>query len=327
MRLELPPEFDPKFYRSRYKDLARFSDSELLDHYRDFGAGEGRAPNKILDRNDFSQILRRALISKESTLEISPFAAPILDPASSLNADVLDYGELIRRAIQEGYEPARVSAPDFVVSPYTGLRDLPSKFEVVVSSHVIEHTPDLIAHLIDIDTILTKGGRYFLFIPDKRHCFDHFLPETTIADVVEAHTSLHKLHSLKSVIEHRALTTHNDASRHWLGDHRDPGYEDSTSARTKAAILEFESSAGGYIDVHSWKFTPEGFRKLLREIRQIYGIELKLREFTLRDLVRMSFGSSWGKARLQLDPDRGKRRTLAPGHRNGLQFRVLNRET
>jgi hypothetical protein len=59
------------------------------------------------------------------------------------------------------------------------------------------------------------------------------------------------------VIAHLAHTTHNDATRHWQGDHGDP--EENRAERTKMAIDALEASHGTYIDVHAWFFTPETF--------------------------------------------------------------------
>ena len=92
----------------------------------------------------------------------------------------------------------------------------------VFSSHCIEHQPDLVRHLQEVANLLEPDGAYFLLIPNKLYCFDHFIAETSVADVMLAHHLGHRVHTLASVIEHRALTTHNDPSRHWLGDHADP---------------------------------------------------------------------------------------------------------
>ena len=67
--------------------------------------------------------------------------------------------------------------------------------------------------------MLLPGGCYVIIIPDKRYCFDHFINETTIADVVNMNVNKVKNHSVKSVIEHRGLTCHNDSVRHWNNDH------------------------------------------------------------------------------------------------------------
>ena len=138
----------------------------------------------------------------------------------------------------------------------------------IVSSHNIEHQPDLVRHLIMAENLLSPEGRYFLLVPDKRFCFDHFLAETTIADVLTAYSRAARVHDLGHVIEHRAMTTHNDTGRHWAGDHGGPAYETNV-AMLEYALREHRDSAGGYVDVHAWKFTPRSFATLTGLLHQI----------------------------------------------------------
>jgi hypothetical protein len=111
-------------------------------------------------------------------------------------------------------------------------------------------------HLKDVSNLLNPGGLYFILMPDKRYCFDCFIPESTIADVLCAHLEHRTIHSAKSVLEHRILTSHNDPARHWDGDHIDPRY-DQRKLRAEYGLRELETRQGEYIDVHAWQFTPE----------------------------------------------------------------------
>ena len=45
-------------------------------------------------------------------------------------------------------------------------------FDYVIASHVIEHAPNLLKFLLDIQTILKPGGHVILVVPDKRFTFD-----------------------------------------------------------------------------------------------------------------------------------------------------------
>jgi hypothetical protein len=104
---------------------------------------------------------------------------------------------------------------------------------------------------------LLPGGRYFLLIPDHRYCFDHFFEPSLLQQMIDAHREKRTVHPDSAVIAHLAHTTHNDAVRHWLGDHGDP--DENRAERTKLAHDALEASNGSYIDVHSWFFTPETF--------------------------------------------------------------------
>ena len=137
-------------------------------------------------------------------------------------------------------------------------------FDVVLSSHVIEHQPDLVAHLNAVERLLVPGGFYFLLIPDKNYCFDHFIAESTIADIVDAHHSRRKIHTLRSQIEHAALATHNNSRRHWSGDH---GMLLDVKERVMRAIAQYEQAPDDYVDVHAWYFSPATFRQNINLLR------------------------------------------------------------
>jgi len=258
----LPPELDTAFYRSLYTDLARFTDDQLADHYQRYGREEGRIANPIKDRNAFA-----ALVPRPATvLEIGPFCHPLLRGANVFYSDVLSTEELISRGKELGLDPAEIPYIHYVCS--TGdVSAIDRKFDVVINSHCIEHQPDLVRHLKQMEEILLPGGAYFLLVPDKRYCFDHFIPVSNLAEVLVAYRERRTIHSLRSVIEHRALTTHNDSERHWRGDHglRSEGLK----GRIEAAIREYEDAQGIYIDVHAWYFTPENFSSIISGLREL----------------------------------------------------------
>lgn len=131
---------------------------------------------------------------------------------------------------------------------------------MILSCHAIEHQIDFIQHLKDVSDLLHENGYYVVICPDKRYCFDHFIPESNIAEIIAAHNIPSNSHSIKYVIEHRALTCHNDPSRHWAGDHGDAEID---VERIKGAINEYEKAKieNRYIDVHSLQFTPSSFQK------------------------------------------------------------------
>jgi hypothetical protein len=117
-----------------------------------------------------------------------------------------------------------------------------------------------VAHLRHVERLLRPGGAYYLIVPDKRYCFDCFLAESALEDVVAAHVSRRRVHTLQSVVQHRAFTTHNEPPRHWAGDH---GELTNVKARAEAAREEWIAAAGAYIDIHAWQFTPSSFERVI----------------------------------------------------------------
>lgn len=254
--LIFPRECEPEIYRSLHADLAEMADDELWQHWLRFGCREGRAGNALRTREDFAA-LALLVAPAEDVLEIGPFVRPLLRGVRY--CDVLTTEELRARAATLGEDPIRVPAVDFTVDLDLGLAAHGRRYAAVMSSHVVEHQPDLIRHLLDVSESLKPGGRYFLLIPDCRYCFDHFLAPSRVSDVVLAHVEHHTRHTLRSVIEHRVFTTHNEARRHWAADHGDRLVD--FRERLVSALREYHQSQENnvYVDVHAWQFTPESF--------------------------------------------------------------------
>jgi len=256
----LPMPVDTDIYRRLWPDLAALDDEALQVHYNNFGANEGRVANSLRTREDFV-----ALIPAEAdALEIGPFCKPLLYGHRAKYFDVMDKAALEQRARDIGMPDPVAPQIDFV-SPVGDLAVVHETFDYVLSSHCIEHQPDIVAHLQQVTRILRPNGRYFLLIPDKRYCFGALLAESTVADVLEAHHAGRRTHSLKSVIEHRALTTHSNCVRHWKGDHG--SVEGEGPGRVLASIQEFAAANGGYVDVHAWYFTPPSIRSVFTTLR------------------------------------------------------------
>ncbi len=255
--VELPPEFDAGHYRAAYPDLAALGDADLWKHYCDWGRSEGRVPSPAALRENFlADVLQR---EQGLTLEIGPFCRPLIRGPNVRYLDVMTAEGLRQRAVEIGLDPS--DCPEEI--HYTdGLASIPARFAAVVSSHAIEHQPDLVRHLQEVAALLDPGGRYYLIVPDKRYCFDALIPESTIANVLYAHEQDRRVHSLQSVIEHRAMVTHNDPEAHWAGEHG-PFPPEEQARRVRMAVQEFEDAKGGYIDVHAWYWTPDGFRQTL----------------------------------------------------------------
>ena len=218
-----------------------------------------------------------------SILEIGPFYSPVCIGKNVKYFDILNRENLVKRAkqIDEHINAEQIPFIEYV-SPTGDLSIIQETFDAVVSSHAVEHQLDLIDHLQKTSKLLNKGGKYYLIVPDKRYCFDHFMNESTIADVINAHVVKPTKTSLKSVIEHRALFTHNNAFKHWIGIHKLKNT--ATSSKIKNALTEYAES--DYVDVHSWYFTPQSFSKIIRLLNELGYID-----FTIRKLHPTPFGS------------------------------------
>ncbi|MFG7489383.1 methyltransferase domain-containing protein [Methylorubrum rhodesianum] len=170
-RGSLPLEVEPDFYRLIHDDLKHKSDEEIVAHFREIGRLNGAVGSPAAHRAGFI----KTLPDDVDILEIGPFTKPVIRGPRVKYFDVLDRKGLVERAKSIGFEMNGVVEIDYV-SPIGNLEIVPScSFDCVFSSHCIEHQPDLIRHLNHVSRILRDGGRYYLIVPDKRYCFDHFL--------------------------------------------------------------------------------------------------------------------------------------------------------
>lgn len=281
-----PPNFNQSIYKSRNKDLILLDKNNLYNHYLNFGINEGRITNEIQNRTDIINLIPK----KFNCLEIGPFDCPILKGENIKYFDVLNKEQLIERAKSIN----RVSQINNIpyIHYYNNDADLTiinEKFNLVLSSHSIEHQTNFIKHLNDVSNLLLDKGYYVVICPDKRYCFDHFIKESTIADILDMNNNDNSRHSLKSIIEHRVLVTHNDTIRHWQGDHGiqridEPKFDYMLSF----AVNEYKNS-NEYIDVHSLQFTPLSFEKIIEQlfkynyinftVEQIYHTKKNQNEF------------------------------------------------
>ena len=147
-------------------------------------------------------------------LEIGPFANPVVRGRNVAYFDVLDREGLRARAGQVGQDPAGVPEVDFVSPRATCRSSRPVQRRGQRPLHRASAGP--VRHLEQVGDLLEPGGHYFLVVPNRLYCFDHFIADSTLAGIVAAQVEGRRVHRLESVIEHRALTTHN-ARRQALG--------------------------------------------------------------------------------------------------------------
>ena len=246
---------DLNFYRENYTDLRAFSDARLVSHYERNGYREGRLTSAIADRQGFLGI-----ITGNNILEIGPFYNPLIRGRHVKYVDVLATAGLREKAKSIGKNPDHIPHIDYVV-PAGNLSVIHDRFDAVCSSHNIEHQPDLIGHLKDVARCLSPGGKYYLIIPNAAYCYDASLPLTKISEIFNAVYERRTVHTIGSVIEHWAMTTHNKTLRHWQS--KGQGFTPLDPDKVMAAIREYEQADGGYIDVHAWQFTPLSFSNIM----------------------------------------------------------------
>ncbi len=267
-------EVDIEYIKSEYPEMRGYEDRSILDCVNKL-SDRGLSTCCYDSREGLQNRINEYMCSHPDELElleIGPLDNPFFIGDNVKYFDVLDSVDLQIKAKEAGRIGEVPNKIDYV-SPNGDLGIVNKKFQIVFSSHVIEHQVDLLEHLNQIENILKDNGLYVLLIPDKRYCFDYYRSLSTIADIIEANVSNRKLHSLKNVIEHFCLTTHNNAVLHWMGYHG----EYTLNKRSFIKVIDrYENSENNYIDVHAWRFTPESFGAIVHELGDLGLITLKL---------------------------------------------------
>ena len=210
------------------------------------------------------------------TLEIGPFAFPKFRGEFVKYFDVLNEdqikAECKRLGISSEFTPNKIN----YISQEISIGKIPDRFSIVYSSHVIEHTADIYGHINEVANILDQDGCYYLAIPDKRYCFDHFKENTSIGDAIAAYREKRVDCPLGIWIDRYIRGTHNDAVRHWAGDH---GSLPATVQMDKilTALTEFSSPDRlTKMAPHLWFLTPDTFRDIMDVGYRLGYIDLRL---------------------------------------------------
>lgn len=152
-------------------------------------------------------------------------------------------------------------------------------FGLIIASHVIEHVPNLIGWLNDIESILDDDGIFQMGIPDKRYCFDFRRRLTDISDVMGAYLEDRKKPAPGIVYEHFLYVPHeicNDPVKLHNGE---VSQEFNIIKRYHAVALKFaKESLEKYVDTHCWVWTPESFIKIMSILYENKLIKLKIVE-------------------------------------------------
>ena len=202
--------------------------------------------------------------------EIGPSHDPIAPKREGFNVQVIDHAsreELRRKYAGHPVDVERIEEVDFVWKgeTYAELTGRPKHYDWIIASHVIEHTPDLIAFLADCDAVLKDTGVLSLVIPDKRYSFDRFRPVTGLAAVLEANQSANLKPSAGAIAEAYMNAASKAHQLAWSED--TPGdYYFIHSAHVAREKVQAALEGSAYEDVHTWCFVPHSFRLLMHDL-------------------------------------------------------------
>src|SRR5579883_787530 len=212
-------------------------------------------------------------------LEIGPSFSPIAPKSEGYNVRILDWmstQELITLNKSRNHDVSKIEPVDYVWSGGS-LKDLIGEsacFDWVIASHVIEHTPDLIGFINGCAEILKDDGVLSLAVPDKRYCFDHFRPVSSLSQVIDRSLCSSFQHSPGSVVEYFLYCCWKGGVLAWERGY--PGeYEFPYDLDFVKRMYDQSRNSSKYIDIHAWCFTPSSFRLMMVELATLGMIVLK----------------------------------------------------
>src|SRR5262245_20390051 len=146
-----------------------------------------------------------AIDRKGRGLEIGPSFSPLAPKAEGFDVDIVDHLDqkgLVAKYKSHGVDVSRIEPVDFVwhAGRLGDLLKRPGHYDYVIASHVIEHLPDPLGFLSDVESLLKPGGVLALVVPDKRYCFDYLKPVSTTGQVVDASLKPRATHTPGAVL-------------------------------------------------------------------------------------------------------------------------------
>jgi SAM-dependent methyltransferase len=291
--MSIPPSFDPVVYALE-SGLDFASTDDAFNHFTSVGKPRGLKGSLGCNQGYFLKIIQQ--MHPGSVLEIGPGAAPRLSGPNVYYFDVKTEEELRQRYSKERSIDAIPEKIHFV-DRNGDLGAIDRKFDIVFSSHVIEHSVDLVAHLSQVRSLLNDHGHYFLVIPNRRYTFDFYKQTTDVEDVIATH--LHPAgsdyHFLKCYLLETFRRAHNDAGQHWAGNHGEMKRIHGVVADIRKAYESVASRPIARSGYHRWMFDEDSFVEVMDVL---YRIELS--PFRVRECYNTVAGSMSFNAILSL---------------------------
>ncbi|WP_170225194.1 class I SAM-dependent methyltransferase [Nocardioides albertanoniae] len=209
-------------------------------------------------------------------LEIGPLHKPLVprDAADVAYLDLYDRDRLYETN-DDNPNVTREAIPeiDFPMWDGTRMRTLDeaaaggAPFDWALASHVVEHVPDLVAWLGQIEAVTAPDGALVLVVPDRRYTFDAHRPPTTIGQILQAHEDGDIVPSVRAVYDHhRTAVSHDPKRLH----HRGPSEAETCIHDLGYTRSQLERARRGeYVDSHVWTYTDRSFPEIIAELRRL----------------------------------------------------------
>jgi predicted SAM-dependent methyltransferase len=244
-------------------------------------------PSRLEIRRDF---VFRTADRAGTALEIGPAHNAILPKRDGFRTKTVDYidrdGLIEKYREFKQYSPDDIEDVDYVIPASASMADvIDERFDLVLASHVLEHSISLIDFLNDCTTLLAPHGVLSLVVPDHRYCFDRFRERSSIGRVIDTSIDQPRVHTVGTMTEFSLNAVKLGGTTSWSAG-RKSRYR---FAHDLDAAKENAARAGGetYIDVHNWVFSPNHLRLMLQDLHSL-GL-ISVREAAFQDTIGHEF--------------------------------------
>lgn len=285
MSIELPQEFDEAYYR-KMKPYAPLKREFLQYEFENFGKKSGVPGSHFCYRENVVK-----LFSKLSgpVLEIGPGHRPDFIGSNVKYLDLV-YQEELQKLYPEMPDKNGGSPHiDYLISDLVA-GNIKENFDLVYSAHTFEHQSNPVLFINSIDKVLNPDGLFVAVIPDKNYTFDYYRDLTTLADVLSAPDSLLEYDKRTKLISRS--TSHNDAIRHWLGDH---GEQNMSSDWVIDQYRELEKVQDSPESYHATVYNYESFKEIFSLLDKNNIINMNLLRVYNTPFLKNEFVAIFGK--------------------------------
>lgn len=205
-------------------------------------------------------------LERSSILEIGPLGNPAV---RGRNVKYLDYADREVLAAKSAHDPAvdtsKIPHIDYVASRLADYQAIEDRFDYIIASHVIEHTPDWLGWLEVLFGLLRPDGRVVLAVPDRRYTFDYLRKESTLGESLDAYFERRQRLSFAQVFDAGNYARRIDAGLAWSGR------IDATQRifSVEQALGLAKQSRIEHVDMHAWVFTFESFMDIVTSVNEL----------------------------------------------------------
>ncbi len=218
-------------------------------------------------------------------LEIGPHVHPMVRKSEGYDVSYLETRsteQLIQLLRSEGKDTANVEHIDYVLNRNQSLFENvgQSKFNWVLTSHVLEHIPNFVGHLNEVSSVLDVGGRYVAYIPDRNLCFDVQKPLSSLGDVLEAHVEARTSARFAALVDELryAVRPEGVTVGGWgpeEGDRKRVAKYPEWRLQIKKMMRTGAAATKNWFG-HSWRFDPISFAEIVESISELEIIDMEL---------------------------------------------------